>query len=164
VADIHIPKLIRADARQIPLADGSVQCIVTSPPFYGLWKYDGAQDGVWDGRLGCEHEWVGGGKVMNRRQAGNEWQHTTVAALNFQERIMSKKKYYVFRPYGEDEGWVALLTEAEADQLQERLNKLEDASGDPPYYLYPMEGTTAKKIAEALDMEAMDIARKERAS
>lgn len=77
---------------------------------------------------------------------------------------MSKKKYYVFRPYGEDEGWVALLTEAEADQLQERLNKLEDASGDPPYYLYPMEGTTAKKIAEALDMEAMDIARKEGAS
>ena len=77
---------------------------------------------------------------------------------------MSKEKYYVFRPYGEDEGWVALLTEAEADQLQERLNKLEDASDDPPYYLYPMEGTTAKRIAETLDMEAMDIARKEGAS
>jgi site-specific DNA-methyltransferase (adenine-specific) len=31
VADIHIPKLIRADARRIPLADGPVQRGVTSP-------------------------------------------------------------------------------------------------------------------------------------
>lgn len=28
--------LINADARQIPLADGSVNCIVTSPPYYGI--------------------------------------------------------------------------------------------------------------------------------
>ena len=31
--------LINADARQIPLADGSVNCIVTSPPYYGLRNY-----------------------------------------------------------------------------------------------------------------------------
>ncbi len=76
---------------------------------------------------------------------------------------MSKKKYYVFRPYGEDEGWVARLTEGEYHDISWRLDELA-GDDDPPYYLYPMEGTTAKKIAEALDMEAMDIARKEGAS
>jgi DNA modification methylase len=31
--------LIRADARQIPLRDGCVQCVVTSPPYFGLRTY-----------------------------------------------------------------------------------------------------------------------------
>ena len=55
--EIHIPTLVRADARRIPLADGSVQCVVTSPPYWGLRKYEGGQDGVWDGKLDCEHKW-----------------------------------------------------------------------------------------------------------
>lgn len=32
--------LIRADARRIPIADRSVQCVVTSPPYWGLRNYD----------------------------------------------------------------------------------------------------------------------------
>lgn len=40
--------LARVDARQIPLADASVQCVVTSPPYWGLRCY-----GV-DGQLGLE--------------------------------------------------------------------------------------------------------------
>ena len=28
--------LINCNAKQIPLADGSVNCVVTSPPYYGL--------------------------------------------------------------------------------------------------------------------------------
>jgi DNA modification methylase len=40
--------LIQGDARRIPLADGSVQCVVTSPPYWGLRDY-----GV-DGQLGLE--------------------------------------------------------------------------------------------------------------
>lgn len=32
--------IVRADARHIPLADNSVQCVVTSPPYFGLRKYD----------------------------------------------------------------------------------------------------------------------------
>ena len=32
-------QLINADARNIPLADKSVQCVVTSPPYYGLRDY-----------------------------------------------------------------------------------------------------------------------------
>lgn len=31
--------LIQADARQIPLRDGCVQCVVTSPPYWGLRDY-----------------------------------------------------------------------------------------------------------------------------
>jgi DNA modification methylase len=57
VSEIYIPMLVRADARRNPLADGSVQCIATSPPFWGQRKYEGAQDGVWGGRPGCEHHW-----------------------------------------------------------------------------------------------------------
>lgn len=35
----------------------SVQCCVTSPPFFGLRKYRGKQEEVWDGKAGCGHEW-----------------------------------------------------------------------------------------------------------
>ena len=40
--------LIRGDARQIPLRDASVQCVVTSPPYWGLRDYGTA------GQLGLE--------------------------------------------------------------------------------------------------------------
>ena len=33
--------LIRSDARNLPLADESVQCCVTSPPYWGLRSYQG---------------------------------------------------------------------------------------------------------------------------
>lgn len=33
------PIFIQANARAIPLADGSVQTIVTSPPYWGLRSY-----------------------------------------------------------------------------------------------------------------------------
>lgn len=50
--------IIKGDARAIPLADSTVQCVVTSPPYWGLRKYAGAQDLIWGGADGCEHEWV----------------------------------------------------------------------------------------------------------
>lgn len=40
--------IVRADARAIPLADKSVQCVVTSPPYFGLRDY-----GV-SGQIGLE--------------------------------------------------------------------------------------------------------------
>jgi hypothetical protein len=40
--------LIKSDARRIPLADRSVQCCVTSPPYFGLRDYGVA------GQLGLE--------------------------------------------------------------------------------------------------------------
>lgn len=34
--------LIRADARRLPLVDGCVNCVVTSPPYFGLRDYGSA--------------------------------------------------------------------------------------------------------------------------
>ncbi|MGA3169068.1 MAG: site-specific DNA-methyltransferase [Terriglobia bacterium] len=53
--------IVRADARHIPLADNSVQCIVTSPPYFGLRRYAGNQELVWGGAERCEHEWYANG-------------------------------------------------------------------------------------------------------
>ena len=49
--------LVQGDARRIPLADGTVQCVVTSPPYWGLRKYAGAQELVWGGDPACAHQW-----------------------------------------------------------------------------------------------------------
>lgn len=44
--------IVQADARHLPLADETVQCVVTSPPYWGLRKYSGAQEIDWhDERL-----------------------------------------------------------------------------------------------------------------
>lgn len=43
------------DMSEIP--DESIQCVVTSPPYWGLRKYAGDQDIIWDARQGCQHEW-----------------------------------------------------------------------------------------------------------
>lgn len=39
--------IINASAHRIPLADKSVHSVVTSPPYFGLRKYEGAQDVNW---------------------------------------------------------------------------------------------------------------------
>lgn len=50
--------IVCGDARRIPLADESVQCVVTSPPYWGLRKYAGEQDLIWGGDADCAHEWA----------------------------------------------------------------------------------------------------------
>ena len=41
--------------KEIP--DNSIDCIVTSPPYYGLRSYKGAET-IWGGSPRCEHEWT----------------------------------------------------------------------------------------------------------
>lgn len=49
-----MPVLIRGDARALPLTEGCVQCVVTSPPYFGLRDYGTA---TWHGgKLGCDHK------------------------------------------------------------------------------------------------------------
>ena len=36
-----MPVVLCSDARHVPLADGSVHCVVTSPPYWGLRSYSG---------------------------------------------------------------------------------------------------------------------------
>lgn len=46
--------ILQADARRIPLADESVQCVVTSPPYWGLRRYGPPDGPVPAGCLGLE--------------------------------------------------------------------------------------------------------------
>lgn len=52
-------RFINADVidglRQI--ADESVHCVVTSPPYWGLRKYEGVDPSVWGGSATCDHKW-----------------------------------------------------------------------------------------------------------
>jgi len=45
------------------LPDGSVQCVITSPPYWGLRDYN-LPPSVWGGDKDCKHEWA---KVAPRR-------------------------------------------------------------------------------------------------
>jgi DNA modification methylase len=50
--------LLLASARALPLADETVQCVVTSPPYWNLRKYEGEQREVWGGDRDHAHEWT----------------------------------------------------------------------------------------------------------
>ena len=50
-------ELLQGDAFRIPLDDGSVHCVITSPPYWGLRSYSGDQARVWGGDVECSHEW-----------------------------------------------------------------------------------------------------------
>ena len=47
----------------------SVQCVVTSPPYYGKRCYDGEQTAAWGGNPDCEHDWVSR-RYYTERSAG----------------------------------------------------------------------------------------------
>ena len=72
--------LIQADSRTLPLADGCVSCVVTSPPYWGLRDYG---TGQWSGGdPSCDHRkpfadvghiahsTLDGGKLTNAAQVG----------------------------------------------------------------------------------------------
>jgi DNA modification methylase len=77
VQDITI---IRGDARRIPLADGVVQCIVTSPPYWGLRKYAGEQESVWGGTENCQHQWAE--EVIDKTKNGTKRSGLTNGGAN----------------------------------------------------------------------------------
>lgn len=56
--DITISRYYVGDCRELlgQLPDGSIDCVVTSPPYWGLRDY-GIEPSVWGGRPGCEHRW-----------------------------------------------------------------------------------------------------------
>jgi DNA modification methylase len=71
--------MLAADARRIPLADNSVQCIVTSPPYCGLRKYAGEQELVWP-------KWPGWTPDRCVEASGHEWADAPRAASDDSKR------------------------------------------------------------------------------
>jgi DNA modification methylase len=57
--------LAQASAHRLPLRDESVQCVVTSPPYWGLRAYSGEQSFVWGGEAEHAHEW--GERILSDR-------------------------------------------------------------------------------------------------
>ena len=49
------------------LPEKSVQCVVTSPPYWGLRDY-GLPPSVWGGDPECEHEWGVGRNIYTCRE------------------------------------------------------------------------------------------------
>lgn len=47
---------VLANSRFLPLKDNSIDCVITSPPYWALRKYD-IPDLVWDENKDCNHEW-----------------------------------------------------------------------------------------------------------
>ena len=62
-------KVMQGDVRNklAELPEKSVQCVVTSPPYWGLRDY-GLPPSVWGGDENCEHEW---GKQIKERKRGS---------------------------------------------------------------------------------------------
>ena len=82
--------ILQGDARRIPLGDETVQCVVTSPPFWGLRDY-GLPPSVWGGEE-HEHEWgeqgvKGGGSHIHgagsqQNGQGQMEQHEAISAAS----------------------------------------------------------------------------------
>lgn len=54
----NLIRIYNKDARDMSeLPDGPVQCVITSPPYWGLRKYSGLPDLIWGGDEKCEHRW-----------------------------------------------------------------------------------------------------------
>ena len=63
--------------KEIP--DNSIDCIVTSSPYYGLRNY-GASGIVWDERVKCDHVW---GNAILRQEEIEEKENVIVISGNF---------------------------------------------------------------------------------
>ncbi len=59
-------RLYQGDVRELlpALSEASVDMVITSPPYYGLRKYDG-EPVIWDGDKGCKHEWITKERLMH---------------------------------------------------------------------------------------------------
>ncbi len=59
LGELEAPGFYKGDCRELlrKLPEGSVQCCVTSPPFWGLRVYEGEQHVIWGAQDGCEHDW-----------------------------------------------------------------------------------------------------------
>ena len=84
--------ILRGDSLSVlrTLPDNSVQCVVTSPPYWALRRYD-IPDVVFDGDPACEHDWRGfirKGKSGGLDQSVDYTQHQVVPDQQQQQQCM----------------------------------------------------------------------------
>ena len=75
--------LLNGNALHIPLATGSVQCVITSPPYWGLRDY-GLPPTIWDSDPQCKHRW--GNKIPPRPGRGNKPGNYSTSSLTNPDR------------------------------------------------------------------------------
>jgi len=69
------------------LPDGHFDCVVTSPPYWGLRDY-GIEPSIWGGRPDCSHEWgdtvraANANSVAGPTEEGDTWLRSTEAELS----------------------------------------------------------------------------------
>jgi len=73
------------------LPDESVDCIITSPPYYGLRSYKGAET-VWGGDPNCTHEW---GVTISERTDYTGFERNREGLNKSAETIDGHKRYSV---------------------------------------------------------------------
>lgn len=59
MTSLPINKILQGNTLDVlkDFPDESIDCCVTSPPYYGLRCY-GTEPLVWNAKEGCEHEWI----------------------------------------------------------------------------------------------------------
>jgi len=83
--------LINANSLHIPLADESVHCVITSPPYWGLRDY-GLAPTLWGGDGDCRHRWAM--KTRKGKTGGNNSPKLRVKGSdNFQTTPDSQNAY-----------------------------------------------------------------------
>jgi len=63
----------------------SVNCVVTSPPYWSLRKYD-CEPVIWGGESGCEHEWETGLISGEGNSGSRRWQHGSTSGVEHLQR------------------------------------------------------------------------------
>ena len=81
---------VREGLKQIP--NESVDCVVTSPPYWALRDYGEGTESIWDGNENCKHEWgeniLASGYRSNDSGAG-ELNKNNVGSSNRDKRPLS---------------------------------------------------------------------------
>jgi DNA modification methylase len=80
--------IIKANSLFIPLKDKSVNCIITSPPYWSLRKYD-IPDLIWDEVDECKHEWID--DPVPGEKSGKPGPNATVGARFEQDAIRRRE-------------------------------------------------------------------------
>ncbi len=86
--DNHITQYCM-DFRENDLPDNSVQCVVTSPPYWGLRKYSGEQDLIWGGQRDCQHVW--GIEIISKANDSNRGRMEWTTGGNPAAKVLGEK-------------------------------------------------------------------------